>query len=153
MKRIIVLISMLSLVFCFRAGTMTLGGSAGMTMDLDNNSKILWIEPSLGYFMNQNILIEGGINWNKFIHDDYEVDPEFNFTIGARYFLNNSTYLGYQYENLGEFADYSRVSIKGGFLSPITSNVYIDSIIRWSWFTVEDDAGYISCSFGLAYFI
>lgn len=147
--RKIILLSMLTQLFCFKTGTMTVGGIAGMNIDLDEEIKTIYIMPDVGYFIQPNLLTEWGVNWIKYLDSDY--DPDMTFNIGVRYFLPSTTggrpYIGYAIDSWG---DYNEIHMKIGLLYPIATNVYIDSVIDYNWTDFDTD---VDLKFGIAYFL
>jgi len=164
----------------FENGMQYIGGSAGYSKDLETESSKLYLAPKFGTFINNNLLIEAGLNYmrweecstNEFGDEECGKESEAVFGFGMKYFYDK-IYFGVEYipgisgwyksaigsETMWGIADYSdddmeMIVWKFGTLAPIAKNIYLDVGLRLQKYLDSDikHDGLLDISVGLAYF-
>jgi len=132
---IIVCLLFVSSLYAFRAGTTSIGGTvAYVSYKFDKDAdptNVIIINPSLSYFLMDNIAVDGLFEYVNANNDSWE-DPESEMQIGVggRIFFGN-LYGGAGVlftSNKDASDDYSGTYLRiyGGYLLPIVENVYLD---------------------------
>ena len=166
MKKLILFISICAIGFCFPVGTKTIGGSTGVAVDFNDDDQTFYFNPKGGVFVSNNILVEGGLYYRRYMDGDashfssnnYNYSyTQYSFTLGARYFLN-TTYAGLMYQTNPYHSEYDIndaeiMHLKIGMLSPIATNIYLDYNIDYYWYLKnDDDDGRMTIECGISYF-
>ena len=110
MKKILIVIASFSITFCaFQEGMEKVGGSAGFTMNLEDDSQYLHLAPTYGKFISDKMLVEAGFTYLKIKECDTYNDWYYGETeqcnsesdvvlsFGAKYFYNDDIYFGAEY--------------------------------------------------------
>ena len=173
----------------FPAGTRTLGGSFGYFKDFNADVSIFQASPRFGYFIIDNLILECGFSYININNDDDNSLYEGHYlngyqnarAFGLKVFLEGETvskfYLGFEFlqgfissiessmgngfiNNIEQFnGDSDRGLVKIGLLTPISSELYLDSSFNYMFILDKDireqdielaEVGYISV--GLSYF-
>ncbi len=143
-KGLLILFSLLFVcsAFAFEAGSMLIGGQAGLGFsksdsDDDGTTEVV-LFPQIGYFVTPNVCVDGIVKLDIMGSESMDVTA-FGIGAGARYFFNR-IYVGadvqYQSANISiggsdrtETAMFG--TIKGGYLFPILPGAYIDTQARY----------------------
>jgi len=165
----------------FESGLKMFGGSAGFTKDLEADETTIYLAPKFGYFISDNLLLEGGLTYLKWEEEDYNPNTgqmetndenETVISFGARYFLDK-IYFGAEYvpgvtlhigtpagtNTLAGVSDLSNddaemIIWKLGTMSSIAENIYLDVGV-WLQKYVDDDInhdGMLNITAGISYF-
>jgi hypothetical protein len=145
MKKALVLVATLIIItsaFAFDKGTMNLGGTASLSIskvDSDDDSTTeLAVRPQFGYFVADNICIDGILIYESQSGDN-DVSA-FGIGIGGRYFYNRFYGgLDFQYQSVTRdvyndgslgVVEWTSTGMflqpKVGVLLPVSENVYVD---------------------------
>ncbi len=182
MKKILIWSLAIHCLFAnFEEGMQYLGGSAGFNKDLESDETRIYLAPKFGAFVNNNFLIEGGLNYMRWEECSYDWnsgnevcddESEAVFGFGIKYFVNE-IYFGVEFvpgisgwlrsatgsETMAMIADYSdedqeMIVWKFGTLAPIAENIFLDIGLRLQKFLDSDIDydGMLDISVGLAYF-
>lgn len=128
--------------FAFEKGTMNLGGTASLSMSKadsdDETTTAISLRPQFGYFVADNVCIDGIIIFESESYDDDSISA-FGIGVGGRYFLNR-IYGGLDFQYQSMTMDISPIDMnvtamyiqpKLGVLLPLSSSVFADLGMRY----------------------
>jgi len=140
MKKALIIFATLLIItsaFAFEKGTMNLGGNASLSMtkaDSDDETETtITIRPQFGYFVADNVCIDGIFIFESASYDGDAVSA-FGIGVGGRYFFNKIYGgLDFQYQSMSMDIGPIDMSVtamymqpKIGVLLPMSSNVFVD---------------------------
>lgn len=155
-----------------KQGTMTLGGTAAFTfMDAipdQGDSQTGWlltISPSAGYFLIDNLMLEGAVGLTMYGGDMFDAiqnkTKTISFDVGARYFIPMGSLAFYAGAKLGmafnipEEGDTTKalaISVPAGVLWALNSHVAIDLGLRFTYNMSLEDGGSDAIVMPIGYF-
>lgn len=160
MKKTFIIISVLGIFICssfaqFNTGTKSVSGTISWsknTYDGEDEVSLLTIAPSIGYFVMDNIAVNGSLNMLTLSYEG-ESESITGFGIGAKYYVNN-LYAGASYNSL-KYEDEDALNsllIEGGYLYGINESVFLDVGIDYLMGTGDNKLTTITIGVGVATF-
>jgi len=113
----------------FHAGQKSIDGEAtyaSYSYDGDQIYSMLNLSPSLSYFVSDNVELGGGFTYLSMSDDDDSISST-GFHFGGSYHFGNNIYAGGAYYIPDtDIDDANFLILGGGYLSPLSDNVYLD---------------------------
>ena len=132
----------------YSTGTKTLGGLfsyKSMTPDGGDAITTMQVNPSVGYFVTDNIAVSVGIDYSK----EGEDDAETKYDLGGRYYMGNM-YGGANYGSAGEEMSYMQFG--GGYLHGLSDSFFLDANLSYKMGMGDWKVTYLNLGVGVVTF-